>query len=54
MCKIIEDMLREEWKEGFKEGFREGYQEGLKIAALELLKDGKLAHEKIAYSNLQK
>jgi len=40
MCKVIEDMRREEREEGIKEG--------MKTAALRMLADGTLALEKIA------
>ena len=40
MCKVIEDMRREEREEGIKEGMR--------AAALRMLADGTLALEKIA------
>ena len=52
MCKVIEDMRREEREEGIKEGIREGIKEGLKegakTAALRMLGAGKYALEEIA------
>lgn len=44
MCKVIEDMRREEREEGL----REGMQKGMKSAALRMLEAGKYALEEIA------
>lgn len=44
MCKVIEDMRREEREEGL----REGIQKGMKSAALRMLEAGKYALEEIA------
>lgn len=48
MCKVIEDMRREEREEGIREGIREGMRESMKTTALRMLADGTLALEKIA------
>lgn len=44
MCKVIEDMRREEREEGL----REGIQKGMKSAALRMLEAGRYALEEIA------
>ena len=44
MCKVIEDMRKEEREEGIKEGIKEG----MRTAALRMIADGTLALEKIA------
>lgn len=44
MCKVIEEMRKEERAEGIKEGI----QEGMRTAALRMLADRTLAPEKIA------
>ena len=44
MCKVIEEMRKEERAEGIKEGI----QEGMRAAALRMLADRTLAPEKIA------
>lgn len=44
MCKVIEDMRKEEREEGMREGMREG----MKAAALRMLEAGKYAFEEIA------
>ena len=52
MCKVIEDMRKEEreagMKEGMKEGIKEGIKEGMKAAARRMLETGKYAFEEIA------
>lgn len=48
MCKIIEDMLREEREEGFQEGFQIGLKKVMKDMALRMLADGSVPLEKIA------
>ena len=44
MCKVIEEMRKEEREEGIKEGIKEG----MRTAALRMLSDGALALEKVA------
>ena len=44
MCKVIEEMRKEEREEGIKEGM----MESMRTAALRMLADGTLALEKIA------
>ena len=44
MCKVLEEMCREEREEGRKEGRQEGIQDTLQL----FLKDGTLTLEKIA------
>ncbi len=44
MCKVLEDMRKEEREEGIKEGMEKSAQ----TAALRMLADGTLALEKIA------
>lgn len=48
MCKVIEEMRREEREAGMKEGLKEGLREGMKTAALRMLEAGKYALEDIA------
>lgn len=48
MCKIIEDMRREEREEGRREGRKEGMRETMIAAAKKMLSDGSLTLEKIS------
>ena len=52
MCKVIEEMRREEREEGMREGIQMGIQMGVKqttkTSALRMLSDGSLSPEKIA------
>ena len=48
MCKVIEDMRKEEREAGMKEGIKEGIKEGMKAAARRMLETGKYAFEEIA------
>ena len=48
MCKVLEEMCREEREEGRKEGRQEGRQEGIQDTLQLFLKDGTLTLEKIA------
>ncbi len=53
MCKVIEDMRKEEREEGFKEGVKTATRESARAAALRMLAGGKLALEEIAeYASL--
>lgn len=57
MCKVIEEMRKEEREEGFREGMKEGVKqaskESARAAALRMLAGGKLALEEIAeYASL--
>lgn len=48
MCKIIEEMCKEEREEGRQEGRQEGIQENMRTNALRMLEDGTIPLEKIA------
>ncbi len=56
MCRVIEDMRREERAEGFKAGVRKGVKAGVRkgamkrseMTALRMLADGSVPLEKIA------
>lgn len=48
MCKVIEDMRREEREEGIKEGIKTGMKTSMKETALRMLEAGKYALEEIA------
>ena len=48
MCKVLEEMCKEEREEGRKEGRQEGRQEGIQDTLQLFLKDGTLTLEKIA------
>jgi len=48
MCKVIEEMRREEREEGMREGIQMGVKQTTKTSALRMLSDGSLSPEKIA------
>ncbi len=48
MCKVIEDMRREEREEGRQEGLLEGRQENMNAIARRMLTAGRYALEEIA------
>lgn len=47
MCKVIEEMRKEEREEGMKEGIKKGMKEGMIAVALRMLETGKYALEEI-------
>ena len=48
MCKVIEEMRKEEREEGMKEGIKKGMKESMVAVTLRMLEAGKYALEKIA------
>lgn len=48
MCKVIEEMRKEEREEGMKEGIKKGMKESMVAVALRMLEAGKYALEEIA------
>lgn len=48
MCKVIEEMRREEREEGIQEGIKIGFKQSTRTSALRMLSDGSLSPEKIA------
>ena len=48
MCKVIEDMRKEEREAGIREGMKQGMKQGMMTTARRMLETGKYALEEIA------